>query len=122
MAAHLALGRDSPYLASMDEPRPPMPLTPMAAPRRPKRAAFPQPAFRGAAGDLKSMFSNMDLRRWLILALAFAMTFTVLLGFLLDSDFRKLGQGEQFIYVENWRANRSEDEISSRHWRAKAML
>src|SRR3546814_12493858 len=66
MAAHLALGRDSPYLASMDEPRPPMPLTPMAAPRRPKRAAFPQPAFRGAAGDLTSLFSNMDPRRLLI--------------------------------------------------------
>src|SRR3546814_17015774 len=105
MAAHLALGRDSPYLASMDEPRPPMPLTPMAAPRRPKRAAFPQPAFRGAAGDLKSMFSNMDRRRWLFLALAFAMTFTVLFGFLLDRAFRKLGPGDPIINVLTGRAH-----------------
>src|SRR3546814_16266965 len=98
-----------------------MPLTPMAAPRRPKRAAFPQPAFRGAAGDLKSMFSNMDRRRWLFLALAFAMTFTVLFGFLLDSDFRKLGPGEQIIYVENWRANRSAAEIPARQRREPAV-
>src|SRR3546814_4322127 len=121
MAAHLALGRDSPYLASMDEPRPPMPLTPMAAPRRPKRAAFPQPAFRGAAGDLKSMFSNMDRRRWLFLSLAFAMTFTVLFGFLLDSAFRKLGPGEQTIYVEYWRANRREDQMPARQRRDQAV-
>src|SRR3546814_1122280 len=105
----------------MDEPRPPMPLAPMAAPRRPKRAAFPQPAFRGAAGDLKSMFSNMDRRRWLFLALAFAMTFTVLFGFLLDSDFRKLGPGEQIIYVENWRDNRSEAELAAGQRREQAV-
>src|SRR3546814_3817474 len=67
------------------------------------------------------MFSNMDRRRWLFLALAFAMTFTVLFGFLLDSDFRKLGPGEQIIYVENWRANRSEAEIAARQRRDQAV-
>src|SRR3546814_15798613 len=63
MAAHLALGRDSPYLASMDEPRPPMPLTPLAAPRRPQPAALPQPAFSGAAGDPTPKSSHMEARQ-----------------------------------------------------------
>src|SRR3546814_11175845 len=101
MASHLALGRDSPYLASMDEPRPPMPLTPMAAPRRPQRAAFPQPAFRGAAGDLNSMLSHMDRRRRPFLALAFAMTLSVLFGFLLHSSFRTPPPGRQVIAFHN---------------------
>jgi hypothetical protein len=95
----------------MDEPSPRFKLTPMPAPKRPKRGAFPQPAFKDAAGDLKSIFSTMNRRRWLFLCLSFAMTFAVLFGFLLDSDFRKLGPGEQLIYVESWRANRTDAEI-----------
>src|SRR3546814_19676360 len=93
MAAHLALGRDSPSLASMDEPRLPMPLTPMAAPRRPKRAAFPQPAFRGAAASLKPMFKHMNRPRWLFLSRAFSLPFPVPLGFLLDRHFRNIRPG-----------------------------
>lgn len=104
----------------MDE-KPPFPPTPMPAPRRPKRGAFPQPAFKDAAGDLKGLFGHMNRRQWLFLALSFAMTFAVLFGFLIDSDFRKLAPGPQLIFVESWSANRTDAEIQAQQKRDQAV-
>jgi len=87
--------------------RPPKPVA------RPQRKAFPQPAFKGAASDLKVMFTGMDRRRWLFLALAIAITFAIGAGFMVDSDLRKLGPGPQLIYAENWSENRTDAQIKA---------
>lgn len=105
----------------MDEPPPRLPPTPMPMPGRRKRGAFPQPAFKGAAGDLRNMFSHMDRRRWLFLLLSIAVTFAVLFGFLIDSDFRKFAPGPQLIFVESWRADRSDAEIKAQQKRDQAL-
>lgn len=105
----------------MTPEQPGFPPTPRPLPSRPKRIAFPQPAFKGAASDLKTMFWGMDRRRWLFLILAFAMTFAILFGFLIDSDLRKLGPGEQLIYVESWSANRTDVEIKAQQRREQAV-
>lgn len=63
----------------------------------------------------------MNRRRWLFLALSFAMTFAMLFGFLIDSDFRKLGPGPQLIYVESWSKDRSDAEIQAQQRRDQAV-
>lgn len=63
----------------------------------------------------------MNRRQWLFLGLSFAVTFAVLFGFLIDSDFRKLQPGPQLIYVENWRADRSDAEIVAQQRRDQAV-
>ena len=99
-----------------------LPPTPSSSDsKRPKRGAFPQPAFKEAGSDLKSIFSHMNRRRWLFLALSFAMTFALLFGFLIDSDFRKLGPGPQLIYVESWSKDRSDAEIQAQQRRDQAV-
>lgn len=85
--------------------------------RRALRKAFPQPAFKEAGNDLKSVFSRMDRRRWLFLGLSCAMTFALIYGFLLDSDLRKLGPGPQLIFVESWSNERSDAEIKAQQQR-----
>lgn len=67
------------------------------------------------------MFRGMDRRRWLFLALACAMTFAILFGFLLDTDMRKLGPGPQLIFVESWSAKRTDAEIQAQQKRDQAV-
>ncbi len=78
---------------------------------------FPTPAPREAARDLKSMFKGMDRPRWAFLILAFTLTGALLWGFLVDSDWRNLGLKPQLIYVESWRADRSDAEIQAQQAR-----
>lgn len=110
-----------PIYQCMEQPPTRFPQPPRSASKRSKRGAFPQPAFKEAGSDLKSIFSHMNRRRWLFLALSFAVTFALLFGFLIDSDFRKLRAGPQLIYVESWSKNRSDAEIKAQQMRDQAV-
>ncbi len=97
------------------------PTSTQAVPGKRRRGFFPMPAFKGAAADLKAMFLGMDRRRWLFLALSFAITFALLFGFLIDSDYRKLAPGPQLIIAESWPANRTDAEIQAQQKRDQAV-
>ncbi len=100
----------------MELPKYPVP-PPKRRPVRPATGWFPSPAPREAARDLRDIFRGMDRRRWLFLALAVALTIFTLFGFLIDSDIRNLGLKTQVIYVESWRADRTDAEIEAQQER-----
>lgn len=114
----LARVTDKAYLNRMDhDPQLQAPPTP----GKRRRGFMPMPAFGGAWRDLKQMFTGMDRRRILFLCLSFAITFALLFGFLIDSDFRKLQPGPQLIYAESWPENRSDAEIVAQQKRDAAV-
>jgi uncharacterized protein involved in exopolysaccharide biosynthesis len=98
-----------------------LPKYPVPPPKRrqvkPATGWFPSPAPREAARDLRDAFRGMDRRRWLFLALAVVLTVVTMFGFLLDSDIRNLGLKTQVIYVESWRADRTDAEIAAQQQR-----
>ena len=98
--------------ARMGPPKYPV-KTPKRREVKPASGWFPSAAPREAARDMREAFRGMDRRRLLYLLLAVALTFFMLFGFFVDSDIRNLGLKPQLIYVESWRADRSDAEIEA---------
>lgn len=74
---------------------------------------FPHPASpRELLADLRAFVRDRSPHQWIAAALALTMTFGVLVMFYLDSK-DNIYPGEQLIYVDSWRADRSDAEIKA---------
>lgn len=71
---------------------------------------FRHTSSRGALSDLREALRMRHGYQWGFLALAFVVTALILIGLAKDAYFEKPYKRD-IIYVQNWRADRSLDEI-----------
>ncbi|MBB4640953.1 hypothetical protein [Rhizorhapis suberifaciens] len=74
-------------------------------------AIFPRPVSpKRAWVDLRDYLAEGRRHKLLLLALALAMTWVIIWGFLLDSK-TNTAPGKQIIYIENWTGDRTDADI-----------
>ncbi|QPQ54681.1 hypothetical protein IC614_10160 [Allosphingosinicella flava] len=73
--------------------------------------ALPRPSSpKALLADLRAFARERRPHQWIAAILAIVMPVVILVGFYLDSR-TNIAPGEQLIYVENWRADRTDAEI-----------
>lgn len=74
-------------------------------------AIFPRPVSpKRALVDLRDYLAEGRRHKLLLLALALAMTWVIIWGFLLDSK-TNTAPGREIIYIENWTGDRTDADI-----------
>ena len=82
--------------------------------------ALPRPASpKALIADLRAFFSERRPHQLVAAALAIAMPVIIVIGFIVDAR-TNIAPGEQLIYVESWRADRSDEEIKADQQRRQA--
>jgi hypothetical protein len=86
---------------------------------------LPRPASpRALWSDLRAFTAESRPHRWIAAGLAIAMPLAIIFLFVLDGR-TNIAPGPQLIYVENWPANRTDEQIKAdqkihQAWRDKA--
>lgn len=73
--------------------------------------ALPRPSSpKALLADLRAFMRERSRHQWIAAAFAILMPVVILAGFYFDAR-TNIAPGEQLIYVENWRADRTDAEI-----------
>lgn len=76
--------------------------------------ALPRPASpKALIADLRAFLQQRSRHQVVAAVLAIAMPIIIVIGFIVDSR-TNIDPGEQLIYAESWRADRSDAEIIAR--------